>query len=155
VLAWRRLRALDASVAAPSPQLELLHRIPIFRPLPPATLEQLARELQPARVPAGEVIVRQGEPGDRFYIVEEGEVEVRIDDVPIQRLQSGEYFGEIALLKDVPRTATVVAATDVELRTLERDEFVTAVTGHAESAEAAHAVIANRLASLRPGIASV
>jgi MFS family permease len=155
VLAWRRLRALDASVAAPSPQLELLHRIPIFRPLPQATLEQLARELQPARVPAGEVIVRQGEPGDRFYIVEEGEVEVRIDDVPIQRLRPGEYFGEIALLKDVPRTATVVAATDVELRTLERDEFVTAVTGHAESAEAAHAVIANRLASLRPGIASV
>jgi len=155
LFAWRRLRALDEGVAMAPRHLELLRRIPIFRPLAPATLEQLARDLQPLRVSTGEVIVRQGEPGDRFYIVEDGEVEVHVDDRPPQRLGPGDYFGEIALLQDVLRTATVVAATDVNLLTLERDVFVTSVTGHPASAEAAHAVIANRLASLRPGIASV
>jgi MFS family permease len=155
VLAWTRLRALDARTAAPGRGLELLRGIPLFRPLPPATLEQLAANLVPVHVAAGEEIFRQGTIGDRFYIVAQGEVEVTVDSHPAEPLREGGYFGEIALLHDVPRTATVRARTGVELLALDRDEFIGAVTGNPESAEAAHAVVAARLASLRPSVASV
>jgi hypothetical protein len=155
LLARQPLRRLDETVAREPGNLELLRSIPIFRPLPPSTLEQLTHELQPLHLEAGREIIRQGGHGDRFYIVAAGEVEVRVDEQPSGTLHAGDYFGEIALLRDVPRTATVTALTDVDLLTLERDEFITAVTGHPESAEAAHAAIANRLASLRPDVASI
>ena len=148
LVAWPRLRALDEAVAGAPGHIDLLRRIAIFRPLPAATLEQLARELRPVRVPAGTEIVRQGDPGDRFYIVAEGEVDVRVDGRPVEPLSAGAFFGEIALLRDVPRTATVNARTDVELLSLERDEFISAVTGHPESAEAAQAVVISRIGSL-------
>jgi CRP-like cAMP-binding protein len=80
---------------------------------------------------------------------------VTIDGKEVQRLGRGDYFGEIALLRDVPRTATVTAETDTTLAALERDEFIAAVTGHATSVELADAVIASRLGGLRPGVASV
>jgi CRP-like cAMP-binding protein len=129
--------------------------LPLFAPLPAATVEHLARSLQPVRVVAGEQIVREGEPGDRFYIVASGEVEVAADGKPLRTLGPGEHFGEIALLRAVPRTATVVARQDGELLTLDRDEFVAAVTGHPESREAADAVIGARLGTLRAGMASL
>jgi CRP-like cAMP-binding protein len=78
-----------------------------------------------------------------------------MDGQDVGTLGPGEYFGEIALLRDVPRTATVGTKTDVQLYALERDEFLSAVTGHPASAEAADAVVASRLASVRPGLASV
>jgi MFS family permease len=148
LVAWARLRALDESVASAPPYLELLRRISIFRPLPPATVEQLARDLRAVRTHAGEEIVRQGERGDHFYIVAAGEVDVRVDGHHARRLQAGTFFGEIALLRDVPRTATVTARTDVDLLTLERDAFIAAVTGHPESANAANAVVTSRVGSL-------
>ena len=100
-------------------------------------------------------MVRQGEPGDRFYIVAEGEVEVVVDGRVVRTEGAGDHFGEIALLRDVPRTATVRAVTDTELYALERDEFIAAVTGHAATAEAADAAVATRLAHARPQLASV
>jgi MFS family permease len=152
-LLWRRLARMDEE--GPSRQLELLREVPLFRPLPPATAEQLASSLVPVRVRAGDDAFRQGDSGDRFYIVDSGEVVVSVDGEPVQRLGRGGYFGEIALLRDVPRTATVTADVDTNLVALERDEFIAAVTGHAPSAEVADAVIASRLSGLRPGVASV
>jgi MFS family permease len=155
VASWPRLARIDAEVAVPERELALLTNLPLFAPLPAATVEHLARSLQPVRVVAGEQIVREGEPGDRFYIVASGEVEVAADGKPLRTLGPGEHFGEIALLRAVPRTATVVARQDGELLTLDRDEFVAAVTGHPESREAADAVIGARLGTLRAGMASL
>ena len=155
VLAWRPLRGIDATVAAPPRSLELLRRIPIFAPLPSPTVEQLAAHVVPLNVKAGEVVIRQGETGDRFYVVARGRLEVEVDGKPGEVLAEGDSFGEIALLRDVPRTATVRAQSDAELLALDRDEFLGAVTGSAESAEAAHAVAAARLSTLRPSVASV
>jgi MFS family permease len=147
LLFWRPLSAADTTAAVPESTLALLRGIPIFAPLPPVTLEQLASRLLRVHVPAGEIIFRQGDPGDRFYVIGEGEVEIAPDGGPSKTLGRGAYFGEIALLRDVPRTATVTTRTGVELYLLERDVFIAAVTGHAPSAEAADAVIATRLGS--------
>jgi CRP-like cAMP-binding protein/predicted MFS family arabinose efflux permease len=154
ILLRRRLTQLD-EVPVPERELELLRAIDIFAPLPPPTLESLARSLIPVHVEAGREIVREGEPGDRFYIIDSGEVEVLSEGRVLRVEGPGEYFGEISLLRDVPRTATVRAQEDVELRALERDDFIAAVTGHAVSAEVADSVVATRLSSLRPGLASV
>jgi hypothetical protein len=153
-LFWRRLTQIDQG-SHPAEALDLLRSLPLFRPLPPATAEQLAASLVPVRVLAGEDVFRQGESGDRFYVVDRGEVLVSVDAQPVNRLGRGGYFGEIALLRDLPRTATVTAETDTSLLALERDEFIAAVAGHAPSAEVANAVIASRLGGLRPGVASV
>jgi MFS family permease len=154
-LLWRRLSALDRAAPAPERELELLRGIEFFRPLPPPILEGLAGAMAPMRVEAGREIFREGEAGDRFYVIASGQVAVVKDGRVINEEGPGEYFGEIALLRDVPRTATVRAKTDVDLRALERDDFIAAVTGHAASAEAADTVVATRLSSLRPGLASV
>jgi MFS family permease len=136
---------LDDAAVDRGRQLELLQAIPIFSPLSPPVLEGLAARLEPVHVAAGEEIVRQGDPGDRFYIVAAGEVEVAIDGQAQATQGPGDHFGEIALLRDVPRTATVAARTDAELFALERDDFLAAVTGHSASAEAAEAVVGARL----------
>lgn len=153
-LTWPMLRVVDAEIAQAPRHLDLLRGISIFRPLPGATLEQLARDLRPVHVPAGDEIVRQGEPGDRFYIVSGGEVDVRVDGGPATPLRAGQFFGEIALLRNVPRTATVTARTEADLLALERDQFINIVTGHPESDAAAQAVVSSRLGSL-PSIAAI
>ncbi len=147
LLFWRRLATVDAPALVPERELALLRDIPIFAPLPPVTLEQLASNLSHVRVAAGDVVFREGDHGDRFYVVEKGEVTVEPEGRPPLTLGRGGYFGEIALLRDVPRTATVTALSDVELWALERDIFIAAVTGHAPSAEAADAVISTHLGS--------
>jgi predicted MFS family arabinose efflux permease len=147
LLFWRRLATVDAPALVPERELALLRDIPIFAPLPPVTLEQLASNLSHVRVTAGGVVFHQGDHGDRFYVVERGEVTVEPEGRPPVMLSRGGYFGEIALLRDVPRTATVTARSNVELWALERDIFIAAVTGHAPSAEAADAVISTHLGS--------
>ena len=148
-LLWRRVRAIDARAAAPDARLALLASVPMFAPLPRAVLEPLAERLVPLAVAGGDLVFREGDPGDRFYVVCEGEVDVAVDGRPVRTLGPGDYFGEIALLRDVPRTATVTGRGRAELFALDRDEFIAAVTGHAPSAEAADAVVATRLAAAR------
>jgi MFS family permease len=154
LLLRNRLAQLDAA-PVPERELELLRAIDLFAPLPQPTLESLAHALTPVRLEPGNEMFRQGEVGDRFYIVADGELEIVADGRVVRVNGPGDYFGEIALLRDVPRTATVRARTDAELLALDRDDFIAAVTGHAASAEAADAVIASRLGSMRPGLASV
>lgn len=149
-----RLAQLDAA-PVPERELGLLRGINLFAPLPQPTLESLAVALTPVRLRPGEEIFRQGDIGDHFYIVADGELEIVVDGEIARVNGPGDYFGEIALLRDVPRTATVRARSDAELLTLDRDDFIAAVTGHAASEEAADAVIASRLGSMRPGLASV
>lgn len=151
LLAWRPLRAVDAPAPVPESELSLLRNIPIFAPLPPLTLEQLAAQLSRVHVAAGDVVFRQGDHGDRFYVVDSGEVEVAPEGRTPVTLGRGDSFGEIALLRDVQRTATVAARTDADLYALERDLFIAAVTGHAPSAKAADAAIAGYVGSVAAG----
>ena len=150
LVSWPRLREIDRAAEVPQRPLELLLGHPIFAPLPPPRLEQLAQLLSERRAAAGDVIVRQGEAGDDFFLVAEGRVSVSVDGAPAGELGPGEGFGEIALLRDVPRTATVQAVEDTTLYALERAEFLSALGGHAESAAAAEGVAGRRLAAYRP-----
>jgi MFS family permease len=151
-LLWRRLRSVDERGVVAAPELALLREIPLFAPLPLPTLEHLARSARRSRAVPGAVVVRQGDVGDRFYVVDAGRVEVAVDGHVSGTLGPGAFFGEIALLRDVPRTATVRALEETELVTLERDDFVAAVTGYAPSAAAADAVVGARLAGVPAGI---
>jgi MFS family permease len=153
LLSWRRLGAIDRAYVLPVRRLGLLRAIPIFAPLPEAQLEQLARALEEQQVPAGTTVVREGEPGDRFYVIAAGDLNVSVDGSQVRTLHAGDHFGEIALLREVPRTATVTARSDADLYVLDQDEFISAVTGHATSAEAAEAVASQRLATARTGLA--
>ncbi|MFN2470928.1 MAG: MFS transporter [Gaiellaceae bacterium] len=154
-LLFRGLAEIDAAAPRLERELALLRSLPIFAPLPAPVLEALAHQLVPVPESAGEVVFRQGDHGDRFYIVAEGDVDVSVDGRSAGVLGPGEGFGEIALLRDVPRTATVTARTDVVLYALERDQFVGAVTGHVESAQAADAIVAGRLGTSRSEVGSI
>jgi hypothetical protein len=155
-VAWRRLRTIDRLAEAPEREVGLLRAVPIFAPLPAVALERLALALAPVRLPAGAEVVRQGEPGDRFYVVADGEVEVVVDGTTGATVGPGGFFGEVALLRDVPRTASVRAVRDSELLALDRDVFIAAVTGHAASVDAANAAIgAYRLPALRSGTIAI
>ncbi len=145
LIAWARLTALDRTAMAPA-ELERISAVPMFEPLPIATKEQLARRLERLEVPAGVDVIEAGEPGDRFYIVGEGELAVMPVGGEPRAAGPGDYFGEIALLRDVPRTATVRTVTPAVLFALSRDDFLGAVTGHDEGRAAAETVVAERLA---------
>lgn len=152
---WPFLRRVEAAAVEPGNEIELLRALPVFSPLPEPTLEQLSSSLVPVSAEPGEEVIREGEPGDRFYVIASGRAEVD-ERGEWQRTQGpGEAFGEIALLRDVPRTATVRAVTPLRLLTLERDEFIAAVSGHARSSAAADALIGARLGDVRRGVSSV
>jgi hypothetical protein len=140
------LRRLDDAAALTRPDVDLLQRISFFAALPETALERLAAGVERVQVPAEQDVVRQGETGDRFYVVTEGELGVTVDGTAVATLRDGDYFGEIALLRDVPRTATVRARRDSTLLALDRDAFLTAVNGYAPSLSSAEAVVGLRLA---------
>jgi MFS family permease len=139
------LANIDRTLTVPTAQLEALLTIEMFAPLPAPTLEALAASMQLVPVTAGETVFRQGDHGDRFYIIETGEIEIEIDGRVTNVLGPADHFGEIALLRDIPRTGTARARKETQLYALERDAFLGAVTGHAGSSEAAETVVAARL----------
>jgi MFS family permease len=143
---WRALARFEAGAPIPEREFALLRGIPLFAPLPIATVENLARRLVEVQAGPGEIVVHQGEAGDRFYVIAEGAVDVVEDGVLRRTEREGEFFGEIALLRDTPRTATVQARVHTLLLALDRDEFVGGVTGHRRSVQAADVVIDARLA---------
>jgi MFS family permease len=150
LLFGRTVARIDAKAAAPEAQeLRLLTGVPLFAPLPGTSLEHIAGRLVPLRIEPGTVVVREGDAGDRFYVIVEGEVEISAEGKPVATQGPGGYFGEIALLKDVPRTATVTAETPVVLYALDREDFLATVTGHSPSAKAAETVISSRLSGLQ------
>ena len=146
VLPWiPRARRLDGQLAIPA-GVPLLEAIPMFTPLGPTTIESLARKLQHFQVPAGVAIVQEGQESDRFYIIESGSVRVSHSDQLIRHEGAGDFFGEIGLLRDVPRTATVTADQDTVLQVLDRDDFLAAVTGQDEARTAADSIVSRRIA---------
>jgi hypothetical protein len=144
------LLALDRRAVLPDPgRSALLRAIPMFQPMGQPAFELVVGRLIPIASPAGATPIRQGDEGDRFYVVEDGEAVVTVDGREIARLGPGDHFGEIALLRDVPRTASVVARTELHLLALEREDFLAAVTGSRPVADAAGEVVDRRLAEQR------
>jgi MFS family permease len=140
-----QMRLLDGRLRPPA-LLPLISAIDMFAPLAPATKEFLARSLGEERFTAGDVLVREGDESDLFYVIESGLVEVTQGDRVLRREGPGEYFGEIGLLRDVPRTATITAVEATVVRTLARRDFLDAVSGHHESRLLAEDVASRRLA---------
>jgi MFS family permease len=147
-LSWRALHRMDATMHVPEREIEMLRAIPMFAPLPGVALEHAAVRMRRVAFPAGSILLREGAPGDRFYVLVEGTCEVTSGGRHVADRGPGDYFGEIALLRDVPRTATVEATTDVVVYALEREDFVAAVTGHTGATAGADAVVGERLEGL-------
>jgi MFS family permease len=135
LICWFPLRRLDATMMARDEDLELLRRVSVFDPLPLPALEQLASGLRPRLVSAGEVVYTQGDTADGCFVIDRGSAEVLGDGHPIATVGPGDLVGEIALLRQVPRTATVRAVTAMDLRLLDADRFVCVVTGWQTSRE--------------------
>ncbi|MFK4806355.1 MFS transporter [Microbacterium sp. ZW CA_36] len=147
---WWRLRGLDRSVGALDAEVGLLQRVPMFQPLPLPAIEQLARGLERVEVAQGSAVFTQGDVGDHYYVIESGRADVLGDGRVIATLGEGEGFGEIALLRRSPRTATVVARTPLELKALTADRFTAVVLGYAPSAQAAATTVEEQLGRYAP-----
>jgi hypothetical protein len=150
LLRWPAIRAFEVGAPVEEGRFALLRANQIFAPLPVDTLERLAHSLTPLTASVGEQIITEGDHGDRFYLIESGEVEVFEGTAFRRREADGECFGEIALLRDVPRTATVRACRETRLLALGRDNFIAAVTGHHRSHGAADELMAERRSSAQP-----
>ena len=142
----RRLFALDATAKVPVVEIGLLRSLRLFAVLSPPALEGLARSLEPMAAEPGTAIVTQGEEGDRYYLIAEGELEVLVDGVRVANIGRGDGFGEVALLHGVTRTATVSAVTAVRLYSLDKEPFLEVLTGHPAAHTNARAIAAEMLA---------
>jgi hypothetical protein len=149
LLAGRRLLDIDRHATVPVVEIALLRATPLFASLPPPMLEPLARSLELVAVPAGGVVVREGDDGDQFYVIAGGEADVTIAGHVVATLRRGDGFGEIALLYGVPRTATVTARSELQLYSLGREAFLLTLTGHTQVHGAAHELAEERLANPR------
>ena len=146
-----RVRRLDMGTSAPDNVFEALRRVPAFATLPMATVETLAVRARRELLDADRDVVCQGEPGEAFYVIENGRVEVRVDGAFRRYQDDGEFFGEIALLNRVPRTASVRTVRDTSLLALDQQEFLAAVGAHPRTRHVLHETADERLAGHAPG----
>ncbi|MDX6505843.1 MAG: hypothetical protein QOG06_487 [Gaiellaceae bacterium] len=153
LLAARRLAEIDGRAPVPVVEIALLRSLPLFAPLGAPELEGLAHALVETNVSAGETVVREGERGDRFYVVAEGELDVDCSGTALRRLGRGEGFGELALLRNVPRAATVTAATNARLYALDKASFLASVGAHPRATGEAERLVRERLPSQQATIA--
>jgi hypothetical protein len=152
VTGGRAVFRLDAGIAVPVVEIALLRSLPLFAELPAPAIEGLAAALRPVPLNPGAVLIRQGDPGDAYYAIAAGELDAVQDGQLLGRSGRGEGVGEIALLRAVPRTATVVAHTAATVYRLDRDLFLTAVLGHAPTRRQADRIAATRLATEAPHV---
>ena len=145
LLRWRRLRAFEIGAPVAERHFALLRGDRIFAPLPLATLERLSHDVVEITAEADREVITEGDVGDRFYLIDAGRVEV-FENGAHRRFQGeGESFGEIALLRGSPRTATVRTTETTRMLALDREHFISAVTGHLRSGQVADGVIEDRL----------
>lgn len=140
LLAIPGLVRVDKTALAPE-GLDLLRGVPMLAVLPEHVIERLARTCELMTVGAGAQVFAEGDHGDKFYVIESGVALVSKSGQPVAELGGGQSFGEIALLRDVSRTATVEAVTDLTVRAIERRHFLSAVTGHADASQQAELVV--------------
>lgn len=150
VLSWRSLVDLDERLAVRDAEIGVLRETVMLRLLPVPSIEYLASRARTRSIPAGTSVFRQGDPGDSFFVIAAGEAEVIGDGVPVRVEGPGDCFGEIALLHDVPRTATVRAREDLVVLEIERDVFLEVVAGHGTANDAAEEIVARHLADFHP-----
>jgi len=141
----RALFGLDAETPVPVVEIALLRSLPLFAELPAPAIEGLAAALKPIHLAPGTVLIRQGGSGDAYYAIAAGELDVQHDGHFLRRCGRGEGVGEIALLRAIPRTATVTARTPATVYELNRDPFLTAVLGHAPTQRQADRIAEARL----------
>ena len=144
---WRPMEALDARLTVRDTEIGVLRATPMLQLLPVPSIEYLASHAHMRRVPAGTTVFRQGDPGDHFFVIAAGTADVIGDGAPIRTEGPGECFGEVALLRDLPRTATVRAGDELVVVEIPGDDFLEVVSGHGSTNEAAHAVAATHLAN--------
>jgi predicted MFS family arabinose efflux permease len=147
---WYRLRRMDRSIGVRDRDIDLLQAVDMLGALPLPAIEQLARGLEPVAVPAGNVVVKQGDIGDRYYVIESGEADVIGDGHVVATLGQGEGFGEIALLRRSRRTATVRATSELRLQALRSEHFLPVVLGYTPSARQAQTVVDTMLDRYTP-----
>jgi len=149
----RHLFDLDAGARVRVVEIALLRSLPLFAELPAPAIEGLAAALVSREIPAGTDLIRQGEPGDAYYAIAAGHFEVRQNGRVIRRCGRGDGVGEIALLRPIPRTATVTALSDGTVYELGREPFLAAVLGHAaterQAGRAADALLAGDASAAR------
>jgi hypothetical protein len=145
VVAWSRLERIDSAVTRRDLDIGLLDELPMFRPLAMPAIEQLADRLERRTFAPGDHVVTQGDEGDRFFVIERGTARVVRNGAVRRELGDGDGFGEIALLRNVPRTASVIATTPLHVRTLARIDFLTAIAGPAAGRAAGEQVVIERL----------
>jgi MFS family permease len=145
-----RLRGMDRSIGVRDRDIGLLQAVDMLNVLPLPAIEQLARGLEPVTVPAGQVVISQGDVGDRYYVIESGEADVLGDGDVVARLGPGEGFGEVSLLRRIRRTATIQATSDLRLQVLRCEHFLPVILGYTPSAREAETVVDTMLDRYTP-----